>query len=75
VTTCVPASESEIFPWHQIAEGGEGWDTGREPAATITRAKSIASQWRSPAAPARERAWAALEKLGIGHLGACPRPS
>ena len=26
--------------------------------------------WRPQAAPARERAWAALESLGIGHLGA-----
>jgi len=26
--------------------------------------------WRPQAAPARERAWAALERLGIGHLGA-----
>jgi branched-chain amino acid transport system ATP-binding protein len=25
--------------------------------------------WRPQAAPARERAWAALETLGIGHLG------
>ena len=32
----------------------------------------LASLWRSQAAPARERAWAALEKLGIGHLGAQP---
>ena len=30
----------------------------------------LGSLWRSQAAPARERAWAALEKLGIGHLGA-----
>ncbi|HUN33191.1 MAG TPA: ATP-binding cassette domain-containing protein [Trebonia sp.] len=29
----------------------------------------LASLWRPQAAPARERAWAALEKLGIGHLG------
>jgi ABC-type branched-subunit amino acid transport system ATPase component len=30
----------------------------------------LGSLWRSQAAPARERAWAALEKLGIGPLGA-----
>ena len=30
----------------------------------------LASLWRPQAAPARERAWAALESLGIGHLGA-----
>lgn len=30
----------------------------------------LGSLWRSQAAPARERAWAALERLGIGHLGA-----
>jgi ABC-type branched-subunit amino acid transport system ATPase component len=30
----------------------------------------LGSLWRSQAAPARERAWTALEKLGIGHLGA-----
>ncbi|HEY1670015.1 MAG TPA: ATP-binding cassette domain-containing protein, partial [Trebonia sp.] len=29
----------------------------------------LASLWRPQAAPARERAWAALESLGIGHLG------
>jgi len=29
-----------------------------------------AALWRSQAAPARERAWAALERLGIAHLGA-----
>jgi ABC-type branched-subunit amino acid transport system ATPase component len=29
-----------------------------------------AALWRSQAAPAREQAWAALERLGIGHLGA-----
>jgi branched-chain amino acid transport system ATP-binding protein len=32
----------------------------------------LGSLWRSEAAPARERAWAALERLGIGHLGARP---
>jgi len=32
----------------------------------------LGALWRSQAAPARERAWAALEKLGIGHLGAQP---
>ena len=30
----------------------------------------LGSLWRPQAAPARERAWAALESLGIGHLGA-----
>jgi ABC-type branched-subunit amino acid transport system ATPase component len=29
----------------------------------------LGSLWRPQAAPARERAWAALEQLGIGHLG------
>jgi ABC-type branched-subunit amino acid transport system ATPase component len=29
----------------------------------------LGSLWRPQAAPARERAWATLEKLGIGHLG------
>jgi len=29
----------------------------------------IGSLWRPQAAPARERAWAAMERLGIGHLG------
>jgi branched-chain amino acid transport system ATP-binding protein len=29
----------------------------------------LGSLWRPQAAPARERAWAALERLGIGHLG------
>jgi len=32
----------------------------------------LGSLWRPQAAPARERAWAALESLGIGHLGARP---
>jgi len=32
----------------------------------------LGSLWRSEAAPARERAWAALERLGIDHLGARP---
>jgi ABC-type branched-subunit amino acid transport system ATPase component len=32
----------------------------------------IGALWRPQAAPARERAWAALERLGIGHLGARP---
>lgn len=30
----------------------------------------LAALWKPQAAPARERAWAALESLGIGHLGA-----
>jgi ABC-type branched-subunit amino acid transport system ATPase component len=30
----------------------------------------LGALWRPQAAPARERAWAALERLGIGHLGA-----
>jgi ABC-type branched-subunit amino acid transport system ATPase component len=30
----------------------------------------LGSLWKPQAAPARERAWAALESLGIGHLGA-----
>jgi ABC-type branched-subunit amino acid transport system ATPase component len=30
----------------------------------------LGALWRSQATPARERAWAALERLGIGHLGA-----
>jgi ABC-type branched-subunit amino acid transport system ATPase component len=30
----------------------------------------LGSIWKPQAAPARERAWAALESLGIGHLGA-----
>jgi len=30
----------------------------------------LGSLWQPQAAPARERAWAALESLGIGHLGA-----
>jgi ABC-type branched-subunit amino acid transport system ATPase component len=29
----------------------------------------LGALWRPQAAPARERAWAALESLGIGHLG------
>ncbi len=29
----------------------------------------LGSVWRAQAAPARERAWAALDSLGIGHLG------
>lgn len=29
----------------------------------------LGSLWRPQAGPARERAWAALERLGIGHLG------
>jgi ABC-type branched-subunit amino acid transport system ATPase component len=29
----------------------------------------LGTLWRPQAAPARERAWAALESLGIGHLG------
>jgi ABC-type branched-subunit amino acid transport system ATPase component len=29
----------------------------------------LAALWRPQAAPARERAWAALERLGIAHLG------
>ncbi len=29
----------------------------------------LAALWLPQAAPARERAWAALERLGIGHLG------
>src|SRR5260370_850431 len=32
----------------------------------------LGSLWKPQAAPARERAWAALESLGIGHLGAQP---
>jgi ABC-type branched-subunit amino acid transport system ATPase component len=28
----------------------------------------LGSLWRAQAAPARERAWAALERLGVGHL-------
>lgn len=32
----------------------------------------LGSLWRPQAAPARERAWAALETLGLGHLGTRP---
>jgi ABC-type branched-subunit amino acid transport system ATPase component len=32
----------------------------------------LAALWKPQAAPARERAWAAMESLGIGHLGAQP---
>jgi ABC-type branched-subunit amino acid transport system ATPase component len=39
----------------------------RDPGQSI-----LGSLWRPQVAPAREKAWAALESLGIGHLGAQP---
>ena len=44
--------------------------TSPPPACATPASGCSASLWRPQAAPARERAWAALERLGIGHLGA-----
>lgn len=52
----------------RLAHGRTALDNVAAAALRDPRQWILGSVWRAQAAPARERAWAALESLGIGHL-------
>jgi ABC-type branched-subunit amino acid transport system ATPase component len=53
----------------RLAPGRTALDNVAAAALRDPGQSMIGALWRPQAAPARERAWAALETLGIGHLG------
>jgi ABC-type branched-subunit amino acid transport system ATPase component len=53
----------------RLAPGRTALDNVAAAALRDPGQSMIGALWRPQAAPARERAWAALERLGIGHLG------